>query len=194
MSEQLKASIARIFLSGQDITVGVGFLVPEKHVLTCAHIIVQALGLKDTSYMPEANLSLDFPFVTPGRPFSARVVCWKPKDEDDIAVLELETLPPVTAHPVRLVTAQEPWGHPFRAFGFPIDYDKGVWASGVLRQWNVGGWLQIEGINAPGHRIVQGFSGTPVLDEQLDGVVGMVVESDRQEHTKAAYLIPTALW
>lgn len=193
MSEQLKASIARIFFSRQDTTVGIGFLVPDKHVLTCAHVVMQALGLRNTSSMPEANLRLDFPFVASGRSFNARLVCWQPGDGDDIAVLELETLPPATAHSVRLVDVQELWGHSFRAFGFPIEYDKGVWASGVLRQGQVGGWIQIEAINVPGHRVVQGFSGTPVWDEQLDGVVGMVVESDRQAQTKAAYIIPTAL-
>src|SRR6266536_350566 len=140
MSEQLKASIARIFLRGQDTTIGIGFLVPDKHVLTCAHVVIQALGLRDTSSLPEANVHLDFPFVAPGRSFTARIVCWQPDDEDDIAVLELETFPPATAHPVRLVDVQELWGHPFRAFGFPDDYDKGIWASGVLRQGQVGGW------------------------------------------------------
>ncbi len=193
MSEQLKASIARIFFSGRETTAGIGFLVPDKHILTCAHVVMQALDLRRTSSLPEAHLHLDFPFVAPGRAFNARLVCWQPDDEDDIAVLELETIPPATAYSVRLVDVQELWGHSFRAFGFPNDYDKGVWASGVLRQGQVGGWIQIEAINVPGHRVVQGFSGTPVWDEQLDGVVGMVIESDRQAQTKAAYIIPTTL-
>src|SRR5712691_847603 len=128
MSEQLKASIARIFLYGQETTVGIGFLVPEKHILTCAHVVMQALGVRHISSLPDAHLRLDFPFVAPGKPFNARLICWQPGDEDDIAVLELETFPPATAHPVRLVDVQEPWGHSFRAFGFPIEYDKGVWA------------------------------------------------------------------
>ncbi len=162
MSEQLKASIARIFFSGRETTAGIGFLVPDKHILTCAHVVMQALDLRRTSSLPEAHLHLDFPFVAPGRAFNARLVCWQPDDEDDIAVLELETIPPATAYSVRLVDVQELWGHSFRAFGFPNDYDKGVWASGVLRQGQVGGWIQIEAINVPGHRVVQGFSGTPI--------------------------------
>ncbi len=198
MSEQLKASIVRIFLKGDEhtaehIAVGVGFLIPDKNILTCAHVVVQALGLRDASRMPEADLCLDFPFVASDKLFKARVVCWQPKNEDDIAVLELEKLPPVMARPVRLVAAQDLWGHSFRAFGFPVDYDKGVWATGVLRQEHIGRWVQIEALHVPGYRIVQGFSGTPVWDEQLDGVVGMVVESDKQASTKAAYIIPTAL-
>ena len=37
------------------------------------------------------------------------------------------------------------------------------------------GWLQIEDSKAQGYAVVPGFSGSPVWDEQADGVVGLVV-------------------
>ena len=51
--------------------------------------------------------------------------------------------------------------------------------------------IQIEAVKVPGYRVMQGFSGTPVWDSQLKGVVGMVVESDKQEDIKVAYITPT---
>lgn len=90
-----------------------------------------------------------------------------------------------------MVETDDFWGHPFRAFGLPAGYEKGVWASGILRDKRIGGDVQIEDVKVPGYSVIQGFSGTPVWDQHLNGVVGMVVEADRQAGLKAAYIIPT---
>lgn len=64
MHEELKASIARIFSEDEKTVIGMGFLVSQTHVLTCAHVIAQALGFRDdTSGMPHGLISLDFPLV-----------------------------------------------------------------------------------------------------------------------------------
>ena len=85
---------------------------------------------------------------------------------------------PAGSQPARLVPTAEVWDHPFRAFGFPDGVDQGVWASGVLRDRQGNGWVQIEDVHTTGYRVQQGFSGTPVWDEQADGVVGMVVTAE----------------
>jgi hypothetical protein len=54
------------------------------------------------------------------------------------------------------------------------------------------GWIQIEDTKVTGHRVAPGFSGAPVWDEQLGGAVGMVVASDADHTTKAAFIIPTS--
>ena len=65
MTVQLVASIVRIRAAKGRI-VGAGFLVGEKHVLTCAHVIARALGLSDdTPESPRAEVCLDFPLVAP---------------------------------------------------------------------------------------------------------------------------------
>ena len=49
-------------------------------------------------------------------------------------------------------------GHAFSTFGSLVGYNDSAWISGVLRERIGSGWVQ------------PGFSGTPVWDEQLDGV------------------------
>ena len=194
MTTQLESSIVRI-RAANDRTIGAGFLVGEKQVLTCAHVVAEALGLPDdTLETPQAEVRLDFPLVAPEQRLTARVVCWQPARSDgsgDVAGLELMGDPPAGASPVRLVKAEEPWGHPFRAFGFPAGFDNGVWASGRMLGREATGWLQIEDVKRTGYFVAPGFSGGPVWDETLDGVVGMTVAADTRQGVRAAFIIPT---
>ncbi len=191
MITQPGSSIVRILNQG-NATVGAGFLVAEKHVLTCAHVVSQALGLSHDEQSPlKSEVRVNFPLVAPEHDFAARIVRWQP--ESDVAGLELGDTPPVAARPARLVKAQDLWHHNFRAFGFPTGYDDGVWAVGVLRGQQAAGWIQIEDVKEPGYWVQPGFSGTPVWDEQLNGVVGMTVAADTSHQVKAAFMIPTDL-
>jgi len=172
-----------------SVVVGVGFLVTDRHILTCAHVVVIALGLPDDPPdPPQADLFLDFPLLAPEQEFTARIVHWQPAL--DVAVLELTTIPPAESKPVHLVTADDLWGHAFRAFGFPSRYDDGVWTFGVLRGRTAAGWVQIEDVKEPGYWVQQGFSGTPIWDEQIEGVVGMAIATDADRVTKAAFIVP----
>jgi len=83
------------------------------------------------------------------------------------------------------------WGHPCRAFGFPAGYDSGVWAEGRL-QAAIGdtGWLQLSDTRQSGYFVQPGFSGAPLWDEELNGVVGMIAAADPS--ARAAFCIPTA--
>jgi hypothetical protein len=127
MTEQIELSIVRVRAPDRR-NVGAGFLVAEGQVLTCAHVVVEALGLpEDTPETPQAEVHLDFPLVAPGHSLTGRVIHWQPGS--DVAGLELDGDPPASARPVRLVTAKDLWAHAFRAFGFPTGYDDGVWAS-----------------------------------------------------------------
>jgi WD40 repeat protein len=200
MMDQLKASLVRI-LSKDNTIAGVGFLVSETRVLTCAHVVAQALNVPlETPKAPDVEVRLDFPLLTPGETFAARTVLWRPAspdtssehaDTEDVAVLELTTDPPHRSKIARLAASDDLWGHAFRSFGFPSSYDNGVWASGVLRDAQAGGWVQIEGVTDIGYFVTPGFSGSPVWDAQLDGVVGMVVGAERRPEVRAAFMIPT---
>jgi tetratricopeptide (TPR) repeat protein len=193
MRNQLEASIVRIFADDGAI-VGAGFLAAENIVLTCAHVIAGALKLATDEETPTQTtlIHLDFPLVAAGCMLKAQVTFWQPPKSGgggDIAVLHLKSAPPPGAQPSPLLIVEDLWGHTFRAFGFPFGYDNGVWASGMLSGRQATNWVQIEPLKDPGYRVQPGFSGSPVWDEQLDGVVGMVVESDRQAHTGAAFII-----
>jgi hypothetical protein len=202
MAIKIEQCVARIFSANGSIA-GAGFLVSEKHVLTCAHVVAQALDVDQQAKQPPAGeVRLDFPLVAPGKTRSARVVFWQPVQAgapdsaacvEDIAGLEFEGEPPSGSQPARLVTPSELWGHSFRAFGFPSGYDDGVWASGVLRAGQSSGWVQIEDVKETGYSVAPGFSGTPVLDDAVGAVVGMVVVSEKRPDVRAAFIIPAAL-
>lgn len=52
----------------------------------------------------------------------------------------------------------------------------------------------MEDIKAQGYAVQPGFSGAPVWDEELQGVVGMAVAAEKKrEEAKAAFMIPTAV-
>jgi hypothetical protein len=191
-----KSAIVRIFHS--QSVIGAGFLISDRHLLTCAHVVTAALGVaRDTAIMPEGEVEFDLPLLLPGQRMAAKVIFWRGVQEgqvgEDIAVLEVGALP-TGARSVRLVKADEPWGHSFRIFGFPVRRDEGIWAGGVLREHGVTQWVQMEGITAQGYAIEPGFSGAPVWDESLEGVVGMAVAAERdREEAKAAFMIPVSV-
>jgi len=174
--------------------IGAGFLVGEKLVLSCAHVIARALNLPDNSLdAPLDEVSLDFPLLAPHTILTARVVYWRPLLEDsgdDIAGLIIQDDLPSGTWPVSLVMADELWDHSFRAFGFPMGYDSGVWASGLLRERQATGWIQVEQAKQVGYKIEPGFSGSPIWDELLYGIVGMVVAADVRPEVKTAFIIP----
>ncbi len=141
------------------------------------------------------TISLDFPLIAAGYRLTAQVIFWQSVQADgggDIAVLHLEKPLPEVTRAARLVAADDLWDHTFRVFGFPRSHDQGVWASGKLRAREATGWVQIEDVKTAGIRVQQGFSGGAVWDEQLDGVVGMVVAADA-DASKIAYIIPSTV-
>jgi energy-coupling factor transporter ATP-binding protein EcfA2 len=198
MTIPLESAIVRIY-SDKGSVIGAGFLVSQKHVLTCAHVVAFAAGTSSkSSEMPTREVSLDFPRVEPGKKLLAKVVFWLPvnpdKSVEDIAVLELASPVPETAKPVHLVTSEELWGDRFRVLGFPAGQPSGVWASGELRARTAKGWVHLEDVKEAGYALEEGFSGSPVWDEKLDGVVGMAVAADKQRpDVKAAFIIPKDL-
>jgi hypothetical protein len=174
--------------------VGAGFLVGERHILTCAHVVGQVLDLVNSPLdAPQGVVALDFPLIPPRTLYNARVVLWCPPLADgrgDIAGLELQGEPPAGAEVARFAPAEDVWEHPFRAFGFPGGYDDGVWATGRLLGRQATDWVMIEDVKAQGFPVAPGFSGTPVWDTHLQGVVGMVVAASRPAETKAAFVLP----
>jgi tetratricopeptide (TPR) repeat protein len=167
--------------------------------------VAQALGI--SLYTPEKPLEevhLDFPNIDPGEILKARVVIWRevqednssppPEDGEDIAVLKLETAPPVGAIPAPLLSKNNLEGHRFAAFGFPDGHDNGVWAYGILCGRQGAGWVQIEAEKEPGFRVEPGFSGTPIWDKKLKGIVGIAVAADLERiEAKVAFMIPTGI-
>jgi WD40 repeat protein len=197
MHIQPEASIVRLFDTNSAV-VGTGFLVSEDTVLTCAHVVVAALCLRDyPQETPASEVMLDFPLLAAQQKLPAQAVFWQsplPNGGGDIALLHLkDALPDGVNAAQMVVTDGDLWGHDFRAFGFPNYHEQGVWASGKLRAREASGWVQIEDVKEAGYRVQPGFSGGAVWDEQLEGVAGMVVAAEEDARIRAAYMIPTTV-
>ena len=197
MSAQLDTSLVRILDAASKASIGVGFLATEDTVLTCAHTVAEALKLPpDSPDTPAAEIYLDFPLLGSRQLFTTHVVSWLPQQSDgggDIAVLRLVGPPPNGSSSAPLTTADNLWEHSIVTYGFPRGYDDGVWSSGRLLGRSASGWVQVEGIGTTGFPIGPGFSGAPVWDDQLGGVVGMIVAAGRDRDAKAAFMIPTSV-
>jgi WD40 repeat protein len=192
LTRALEQAIVRLRAADGRI-VGVGFLIGDREIITCAHVVARALEQPDEwSGDFAAKVSVDFPLVKPGTAITAKIVVWQAARADnsgDIAGLRLMEAPPDGARAAWLVSAKEVWDHEFRTFGFPAGHDDGIWSHGRLRGRQAAGWVQME--TSTGPSIDLGFSGAPVWDVELDGVVGMEVAVETQAEVRTAYLVPT---
>jgi hypothetical protein len=196
-----RSAIARIFHANGAV-VGAGFLVAgrsQSYIITCAHVVTAALSLpRDTADLPSGNIYLDFPLISPDQKLTAKVMFWRSvktfsSEPEDIAGLELEGQLPSEVAPIKLISAHDVWEHPLRIFGFPSGHNDGVWATGVLRDKQAKGWVQIEDVKVAGYRVEPGFSGAPIWDETLAGVIGMAIAAEKQrEEVKTAFMIPAS--
>jgi vWA-MoxR associated protein C-terminal domain/Trypsin-like peptidase domain len=182
-------AIARIYEGDTDRAVGVGFWVFPGYLLTCAHVVNQALGWEDGAQgLPEGFIMLDFPDLQHRQRLKGRVVHWLPIDsnwEGDIAVLEVE-MPAV--EPMLL---GQPTGQPLSVSGFPGEYnvlpildDVKIAAGADLDR----GLVQLNTLTG---RIQKGFSGSPVWEVQSGTVVGMVTLSDQD--SGAGWMVPAQI-
>jgi WD40 repeat protein/3',5'-cyclic AMP phosphodiesterase CpdA len=177
-----------------DSSVGAGFLVDDGHVLTCAHVVADALG----PAAPAGQVVLDFPEWSQLGRLSATVEAggWFPVQADesgDLAVLRLDASLPEGMVRAPLRSPASVLDHRFRCHGFPPEPVGGREAVGVLRGpagpgWE---WTQLEAQGASGYAVERGFSGAPVWDDRLEAVVGMVVAQDpRNPSARVAWMIP----
>ncbi|CAM3690224.1 trypsin-like peptidase domain-containing protein [Kibdelosporangium persicum] len=176
--------------------VGGGFLVSDRLVVTCAHVVSQALGCDDPQLLPVGEIEVSFPFADgPAVTSVALTEAWFPITVDgqgDMAVLTLRSPAPPGTLAAPLSRPVSAWGHHYRTHGFPRGMTGGVWARGTVTGpvgpgWD---WIQIEDEKPSGHLIQPGFSGSPVWDDELRSVIGMVVAQDRLREARTAYMIP----
>ncbi|MEO1376322.1 MAG: trypsin-like peptidase domain-containing protein, partial [Cyanobacteria bacterium J06635_10] len=201
--KRYKKAIARIYRSWDGAIVGSGFLVCARHILTCAHVVADALGIaRNTQDCPEDLVELDFPFPVgeQKQKIKARVVFWKPMScewnwnyGEDIAGLKLES-DSIEETSMGLALGKYSWND-FQVFGFPIGCDSGVWTKGELRDEVGNGQVQMIVTESSDYYVEGGFSGAPVWVDSLNGVGGIMVaaensDSEKRKQVKAAFMIP----
>ncbi|MCL7377696.1 trypsin-like peptidase domain-containing protein [Streptomyces sp. 35G-GA-8] len=188
--EALAAAVVRVKGPGGELA-GAGFLVSPELVVTCAHVVNDALDLpREDDVAAGTEVFVDLPFAEGGG--AAEVQRWVPVRADqtgDIAVLRLRAPIPGT-RPVNMADTERVWGHDVRVPGFPRRSPGGVWHYGRLRGGTAEGWVQLSQADPHGVPVEQGFSGSPVWDEQLRAVAGMVVVI-QPGGVQQSFLIPT---
>lgn len=207
--ELYKSYIVRIS-SNSDEVKGVGLLICNKYIITCAHVVADALNIAhSTPEKPSDLIMVDFPFpVGENKPkFEAKVITWKPQSDtykyrEDIAILKLQGNLP-TSYISFPLSLEVPYQHKFSVLGFPIGHDEGVTTEGKLVGINGDGLVQMDVENQSKFSIEQGFSGAPVWDDDLNSFVGIVVSSELDENgepykgvrinVKVGYMIPAKI-
>jgi hypothetical protein len=193
--------IARIYNS-KDIIIGTGFLISPHRLLTCAHVVIQALGIEKTTKIPQAPIKFDF---CRHPPLTAKIVFWQPCSSskienaqygEDIAVLEIiepRSSDEIVPNLLSIKTNNEKC---INIYGYPERYNGGIWVTSEFQGLTSYGWLQMNQIKLRDRIIEGGFSGAPVWDEDKKTIIGMVMASDlgRQENkTATAFAISSSV-
>ena len=186
-SEEMSAFEAGILrvLKG-DSVVGAAFLVSERLVATCAHVVKSAGGKAGETIV------LNF---SDGTMFNAQVVpeFWREANAEDIAILRLEK-PLEEIQPFLLGSSIGTKGHIFSTLGFPKSSQALAGRGEIIGDAVLNGikYLQLDS-----RQVTPGFSGAPVFDETTGRVVGMVVAiappDEYQRQGTTAFAIPSEI-
>jgi Trypsin-like peptidase domain len=175
-------AIAKIYEGDSDEVIGVGFWVFPGYLLTCAHVVNQALGSdqNDPTY-PDGYVVIEFPHSVSRHRLKGRVIRWYPvkseQREDDIAVLEIVDLVPDDVKPMSLAL-------PRKGTFVTKGYSRGNDEWGLSTCLTVGAGevendlVQLEN---PTQRIEPGYSGAPVWEEGSNYTVGMIALSKTED-------------
>ena len=197
LTDASKWAIARIYKGNRII--GAGFLVAGGYVITCAHVVRDAMGLKAPA-VPAlgSEIKLNFPYVSLKEKLRAellfcRYVAELDAPNEDVAGLRLLDPLPEAIQPVQLHREYVTGGN-FRAIGFPKGQSKGIATTGQFVESLPNGWVQLIDPKAQGYEILGGFSGTAIWGES-EGVLGMAVaraEDRDQPNARTAFMVPGA--
>ncbi|MFF5983568.1 trypsin-like peptidase domain-containing protein [Streptomyces olindensis] len=171
---------------------GLGAIIAPTLVLTCAHVVLDALGLPERwEERPDGLVRVTL-VLREGESVEAVVRDWVPvraNGTGDVAVLSL-TRPLPEARPVVMVAPRDVWDHPAIVFGLPRDDTGGGWHTARLRARTGTGRLQMSPLDGQSDPIQPGFSGAAVWDDELGAVVG-IVASISPAHRGQSFCIPT---
>ncbi|MGW3168109.1 trypsin-like peptidase domain-containing protein [Streptomyces sp. NPDC001142] len=193
----LVSAVVRV--KGPDGAIGgAGFLIAPDLVLTCAHVVSDALDrLREAMVEADTEVTVDVPLAgnadgVDGGDHCAEVQRWipvRPDQTGDIAVLRLRNRIP-GARPLPVIDPQRGvWDHDARAVGFTDDHPDGIWHSGRFRGPTRQGWIQLSRANGEAVYVKGGFSGSPVWDNELGAAVGMMVAAQPVREAQQAFVL-----
>jgi WD40 repeat protein len=209
MPSNREAFTVRILRSGSAAPAGVGFVVDERHIVTCAHVVNTALARDQRAQdkpAPGARVGVDFPMLAyaadaPTR--SCRVMAWVPPPTagvsgGDVAGLVLvgEGLPSGAGF-ARLAERASRDETALNVFGYPDNpprQEHGAWSAVHLRGAVGAGLIQLDSDSESAIRAQPGYSGSPIVAKgnTTDEVLGMLAVASRDDGGRDAYGIPVA--
>ena len=172
-------------LTADGATAGVGVLVSQSELVTCAHIVNAALGRRSESQDKPGHrdiFEVCFPLLADRYPqrFRARVADWLPPcartgpGGDLTRVLLLDLIPEVKA----AVRDRDlpPRGRFVRVFGYPgtPERPEGSWVEAEVADLVGRQAMRLEASPGSAVGIQSGFSGSPVVDRETGLVLGLV--------------------
>jgi WD40 repeat protein len=200
--------IVRVQRSGSSAPAGIGFVVDDMHIVTCAHVVNTALGRGQRAQDkpgPQVRVQVDFPMLgdAEGAPTrSCKVEAWAPPSQSGISGGDVAGLVvvggeglPGRAGPARLADAATLRGADAAVFGYPGDPPRqanGTWSGLRLRGAVGGGIIQLDTDSESAIRTQPGYSGSPVVlsDDAGDAVLGMLAVASRDDQERDVYAIP----
>lgn len=171
--ELLPHCTARITQSGQN-RAGTGCFVAPGILLTCAHVIANALPHGPTSPSP-------FEVFWNGRHYSAQVL--KQAPDYDLALLQVS----IPEHPCILLQDEVQLHEHLISYGYPDDYPQGDTVTG-----------EFEGVTSDTSPLLKfklglvrpGMSGAPLINERTGAVCGIIKRSRSRESDLGGRAIP----
>ncbi|MFP3986300.1 trypsin-like peptidase domain-containing protein [Streptomyces sp. E11-3] len=180
-----RSALVQVLSKRQGRTAGAGVYLSGRSLLTCAHVVNAALGVRLLSTQDPGSIVVDvaFPVLSATRTWRARLTAWIPprpqrygamgddslKWEGDLAVLELDEEPPPPVGPVRwleMTSGQDvrAWYGGGQTFSY-ADVRVAAYEDGV-------GYLDGQ---LSGASIGEGYSGGPLWSMDHGAAVGLVM-------------------
>ncbi|HVW64728.1 MAG TPA: serine protease [Nitrosospira sp.] len=178
------AAIAAIVSGDDGRHVGMGIVIDPRRVLTCAHVINDALGQGLASRGKPASLvRVVFPLAPVHSERIARVSGWLPVEHGsrpgDLAVLELEESEPeidgcIGYGSFAVVTGRTIDDDRLSVYGIVAGERIGHHVQAHFVGYASSAMIQVDSANDAGQLIRPGFSGACIFDVREQAIVGMV--------------------
>lgn len=194
MNESLKNSIVQFNHIINGDSVGTGFSVSKKHIITCTHVVKNALNLPSDKELEIGScVPLNFPlnrdideiigeivlFINPSKSPNINEI-------EDITIIEVdEKIVQLPSPTIYLEGSRTYFDDKFCTFGFCRE--GGKWFNGVFSGYVGEGWIQLK-IENLSHDNLNGLSGAPVWNKNTNMIYGMVVAKQNDDIT--AFMIP----
>jgi 3',5'-cyclic AMP phosphodiesterase CpdA len=172
---------------------GLGVLVSQTEVLTCAHVVNCALArLDEHPDPPEQPLRISRPLVEAGTEVEIEVQVrdWSALGKEDLATLVLQQPLPPGAAPAKLGDAVPASNRQLPVFGYPEGRPKGQRTEVRIVGRVEGGWLQLNTADDVLPNVRAGYSGSPVYDPVAQEVVALVTQAPPEGPSRDCLAVP----